>query len=316
MVLRLTRAMDPSEMSSEIVLCTCYTRNEGVTWTVLDALRSEVTSKDSLGNCDLLFHDLHILDNPQAVMTWPDGSTTDPDDTAYKILTDQGRIDCLVHPAMRGLLHWKSERFGKLALKIEFCGFFVWLLCVSVVVLLLPSHADAGVGSAAGDAAGTVGTVCARFTQYDGGRGSARAVLEITALLLQSVMAVVHGRDLRSSWKKDGKAFTCCSGEGKRCKKRQCRFPTVKVLLGLLPHASVVAVVLQRASGAARENASQCHAHISLLLLLVLSGWLKLGDYIQLQQQIGPFFIMVIPVLQRDACRLFAETPAWDRSQK
>ena len=116
MVLRLTRAMDPSEMSSEIVLCTCYTRNEGVTWTVLDALRSEVTSKDSLGNCDLLFHDLHILDNPQAVMTWPDGSTTDPDDTAYKILTDQGRIDCLVHPAMRGLLHWKSERFGKLAL--------------------------------------------------------------------------------------------------------------------------------------------------------------------------------------------------------
>ena len=29
------------------------------------------------------------------------------------VTTDQGRIDVLVHPAMRGLLHWKYETFGE-----------------------------------------------------------------------------------------------------------------------------------------------------------------------------------------------------------
>ena len=64
----------------------CYTRNEMVTWNVLDALKCEVTSKDSTGKCQFLFHDLHILDNPTAVMTWPDGSTTSQGETAVKIL--------------------------------------------------------------------------------------------------------------------------------------------------------------------------------------------------------------------------------------
>jgi hypothetical protein len=72
MVRRLTKAMIGAHaMTSEIILCTCYTRNEGVTWAVLDALKSEITSKDSRNNCEFLFHDLHVLDNPNAVMTWP-----------------------------------------------------------------------------------------------------------------------------------------------------------------------------------------------------------------------------------------------------
>ena len=53
---------------------------------MLDALKCEVTSKDSTGHCKFLFHDLHILDNPTAVMTWPDGSTTSQGETAVKIL--------------------------------------------------------------------------------------------------------------------------------------------------------------------------------------------------------------------------------------
>jgi hypothetical protein len=52
---------------------------------VLDKLRVEIKSKDSGGNCVLVFFDLHLLDSPNAVMTWPDGSTTDPLDTAYKV---------------------------------------------------------------------------------------------------------------------------------------------------------------------------------------------------------------------------------------
>ena len=86
MVKRLTKALIETKgahaITSEIILCTCYTRNEGVTWAVLDALKCEVTSKDSTGKCEFLFHDLHILDNPTAVMTWPDGSTTNPGETA------------------------------------------------------------------------------------------------------------------------------------------------------------------------------------------------------------------------------------------
>ena len=128
MVRLLTRDADVSTISSEVVLCTCYTRNESVTWAVLDALRCEKTSKDSLGNCDFLFHHLDILDNPNAVMTWPDGSTTDLGETAVKILTDQGRIDVLVHPAMRGLLHWKFESFGKTLMVAEFAIYISWLI--------------------------------------------------------------------------------------------------------------------------------------------------------------------------------------------
>lgn len=128
MVRLLTKDADVSTISSEVVLCTCYTRNESVTWAVLDALRCEITSKDSLGNCDFLFHHLEILDNPNAVMTWPDGSTTDPGETAVKILTDQGRIDVLVHPAMRGLLHWKFESFGKTLMVAEFAIYISWLI--------------------------------------------------------------------------------------------------------------------------------------------------------------------------------------------
>ena len=99
MVKLLTQGVETKDVASvitsEVVLCTCYTRNDGVTWAVvstqatrrrlifmglfltdclrlqLDALKCEVTSKDSTGRCEFLFHDLHILDNPTAVMTWP-----------------------------------------------------------------------------------------------------------------------------------------------------------------------------------------------------------------------------------------------------
>eukprot|EP01043_Picozoa_sp_COSAG02_P030632 COSAG02_NODE_1966_length_10235_cov_3.563635_1_plen_252_part_10 len=49
MVQILTKDADMSSVTSEVVLCTCYTRNESVTWNVLDALKCEIISKDSKG---------------------------------------------------------------------------------------------------------------------------------------------------------------------------------------------------------------------------------------------------------------------------
>eukprot|EP01052_Picozoa_sp_SAG31_P031232 SAG31_NODE_3288_length_4459_cov_30.078440_3_plen_309_part_00 len=67
MVRILTMREGADSITPEVVLCSCFTRNEGVTWSVLDSLRCEVTSKDSSGNCEFLFHDLDVLDNPLAV---------------------------------------------------------------------------------------------------------------------------------------------------------------------------------------------------------------------------------------------------------
>ena len=202
MVQILTKDAEMSSISSEVVLCTCYTRNESVTWCVLDALKCEIISKDSKGECDFLFHDLHILDNPQAVMTWPDGSTTDPKETAVKILTDQARIDVLVHPAMRGLLHWKLDAFGRTLMVLEFALYFSWLLSLSLVMLLLPVpelNADTDTGSTNFttdvDERGVEPFVCGRFAVYHTHADSVRGVLEVLGLLLQSLLVIVHCND-------------------------------------------------------------------------------------------------------------------------
>ncbi len=198
----LTKDAEMSRVSSEVVLCTCYTRNESVTWCVLDALKCEIISKDSKGQCDFLFHDLHILDNPQAVMTWPDGSTTDPKETAVKILTDQSRIDVLVHPSMRGLLHWKLDAFGRTLMLLEFAVYFSWLLSLSLILLLLPSpELDPDTSNGTTDTAVVIDGhdvapfVCGRFAVYQTHADYVRGVLEVLGLLLQSLLFIVHCND-------------------------------------------------------------------------------------------------------------------------
>ena len=69
MVRRLLKHVAADRITSEMVLCTVNTRNEGVTWEVLDKLRVDIKSKDSMGNCELVFFDLDILDCPNATMT-------------------------------------------------------------------------------------------------------------------------------------------------------------------------------------------------------------------------------------------------------
>ena len=214
MVQVLTKDAEMSAVSSEVVLCTCYTRNESVTWCVLDAFKCEITSKDSKGNCDFLFHDLHVLDNPQAVMTWPDGSTTDPKETAVKILTDQARIDVLVHPAMRGLLHWKLDAFGTTLMLLEFSVYFAWLLSLSLVLLLLPAPelaSESGGSAVTGPDQyedGVAAFVCARFFVYHTHADYVRGALEILGLLLQSVLLIVHCVDAAEHRKTAGTQIT------------------------------------------------------------------------------------------------------------
>lgn len=215
MVQVLTKGTDMSSVTSEVVLCTCYTRNESVTWNVLDALKCEITSKDSKGNCEFLFHDLHILDNPQAVMTWPDGSTTNPKETAVKILTAQARIDVLVHPAMRGLLHWKLERFGKPLMVLEFGVYFAWLLAFSLVLLLLPAPEQAlnaadgstVVATSVGES-GVDSLVCARFSVYQTHADYVRGTLEVLTLILQTLLVVVHCVDSEEHRSNSGRQIT------------------------------------------------------------------------------------------------------------
>ena len=72
---------------------------------------------------------------------WPDGSKTDPLDTAYKVLTEKGRMDVLVHPVMRGLQSWKFETFGRLIMLVELGVYVLWLLSFSGSLLLLPTLA-------------------------------------------------------------------------------------------------------------------------------------------------------------------------------
>eukprot|EP01046_Picozoa_sp_COSAG06_P029970 COSAG06_NODE_2820_length_6233_cov_12.699463_4_plen_514_part_00 len=87
--------------ASEAMLCACYSNEDNVTWTVLDALRCEILTKDSRGNCTFKFRDLHLLDNPTTVLRWPDNTTTKLGDSAFDFLAFSGRYDVVVHPALR-----------------------------------------------------------------------------------------------------------------------------------------------------------------------------------------------------------------------
>jgi hypothetical protein len=315
MVKLLVTAAETSSIEAtitpEVVLCTCYTRNVGVTWAVLDALKCEVTSKDSQGNSDFLFHDLHILDNPATVMTWPDGSRTEPGETAVEILASGERIDVLVHHTIRAVLHWKFQQFGRVLMRVELSIYLAWLCAFSVALLLLPSR---GVHD-------TAAATCGRFSEYDSSSvaDQCRRVLEIAALAFQVVVCLVHGRDavrLRAkSGRQVGYCFICgmCMKDKEKQKKRKLRLPTLGGVLMMLPHVTVLWAVVLRVGGAShahgRISDDQCSLQVSLLVAGNFIGWLRLAEYIMLDQHVGPFFIMVSEMIRRDFVR-FMVIPA------
>ena len=287
MVKLLTHGADMGAISSEVVLCTCYTRNEGVTWAVLDALRCEILSKDSVGNCDFLFHDLHILDDENAVMTWPDGSQTDPKDTAFKILTEGGRVDVLVHPAMRGLLHWKFQAFGSRLMVAEVVVFFSWLIGLSLVIVMLPTPQGAG-EIINGTATGLTAVPCVRFRDYTDPSDLTRGVLELLTLLLQSALFVLHLLDAVDERRTHGVQMTFWRWKDQR---KKIRLPTLGSLAFLLPHLAVLGAVALRVASPTR---GRCAWEIGLLTSANFVGWCLLVNLLMLQKTVGPFFIMCV----------------------
>ena len=185
--------------------------------------------------------------------------------------TDQGRIDVLVHPAMRGLLHWKFESYGDKLMKAEFALYVLWLLCLSLSLLLLPERA----------ADSTALETCAAFRLYEGTAGTWRKVLEPTTLALQVLVLVVHARDAYQARKKSGKQVTavparcCCCRKGDKKKAVRCRLPTLSGVLALLPHVAMAWAVALRLSGASERHEGQCGLQLSLVVGADFLGWLR-----------------------------------------
>lgn len=261
-----------------------------------------------MGNCELLFHDLHILDNPNAVMTWPDGSTTNPLDTAYKVLTVKGRLDCLVHPSMRGLQHWKYETFGRRVMLMEVGLYVLWLALFSTASLLLPVVHP---GTC------TAESPCAHMSNYSGDTGLVRGVFEICTLILQASLCALDLTDAMGTARSVtvfptmSKVLTLALtlGRGDSTKKRVVLVPTLHSILHLLPHAAVAVAVCQRHSREVEVDKVVCEMHVSLIVSANFLGWVRLTEYLMLHRHMGPFFIMVSEMIVSDFVK-FAIIPS------
>jgi hypothetical protein len=131
-----------------------------------------------------------------------------------------------------------------------------WVACVaaiSLAVLLLPAPSRdgnfvaptlleaSGGASQNGSATATAATsspievACARFTLYDRDDGfdGARAACELTALVFQAVLFVLHVIDVAEYRRNHGRQLSCCKA------KLKAKLPTLTSLVMMLPHAGV-----------------------------------------------------------------------------
>ena len=144
-----------------------------------------------------------------------------------------------------------------------------------------------------------------------------RAVVELVALVLQLILAILHTRDALSSRLKDGKELTVCKAADKeenddkadqpeggteekkprcrrccrlhslrqcccRCKKkRTVRLPSLRAVIIMVPHLAMLAAVVQRlVPQGVDASVGSCDSHISLLVLANFSGWLRIAEYL------------------------------------
>ena len=240
---------------------------------------------------------------------WPDGSKTDPLDTAYKVLTEKGRMDVLVHPVMRGLQSWKFETFGRLIMLVELGVYVLWLLSFSGSLLLLPTPPPTPTN------APPPTTQCSLYLEYSS--TDSRLVLELVTVALQTLLFGLHFSDARHARKQHGyqivfpvpvaAVYSCLVTLGKDRwnvnTKRSFQVPTLRGMITLMPHAGVLACVFQRLLSSPASDPQACENHVSLLVVSNFLGWVQLTDYLKLSRQMGPFFIMVADMVSRDLVR-------------
>ena len=119
-------------------------------------------------------------------------------------------------------------------------------------------------------------------------------ILELATLVLQLFVMMVHVRDVAALRSRSGRQITYCPARCTRVKKKkQIRLPTLGGIAMLVPHIAVVWALVLRLTGASERDEAQCTWQVSLLVGADLVGWLRLAEYIMLDQRVGPFFIMV-----------------------
>ena len=210
---------------------------------------------------------------------WPDGSKTDPLDTAYKVLTEKGRMDVLVHPVMRGLQSWKFETFGRLIMLVELGVYVLWLLSFSGSLLLLPTPPPTPTN------APPPTTQCSLYLEYSS--TDSRLVLELVTVALQTLLFGLHFSDARHARKRHGyqivfpvpvaAVYSCLVTLGKDRwnvnTKRSFQVPTLRGMITLMPHAGVLACVFQRLLSSPASDPQACENHVSLLVVSNFLGW-------------------------------------------
>eukprot|EP01052_Picozoa_sp_SAG31_P031231 SAG31_NODE_3288_length_4459_cov_30.078440_2_plen_419_part_00 len=181
--------------------------------------------------------------------------------------------------------------------------YLLWLGCFSASLLLLPHSSVQDL---------TLDSQCTRFTSYYSQKDRLRLAFEIPTMVLALPLLLLHIMDALNDCRRHGHRVRFCCGCGrkkwKHAKDRpRCQLPTLASTLLLTPHLLFFGAVIMRLNSLSSDSlpvsSDSCQWQISLLSFGNFSGWLLLPEYIMLERNIGPFFIMVSEMIRRDFIR-------------
>mmetsp|Transcript_35944 Transcript_35944/g.90658 ORF Transcript_35944/g.90658 Transcript_35944/m.90658 type:complete len:672 (-) Transcript_35944:174-2189(-) len=258
-------------IDEKVMLMAAHSQHAAVKRTALDALPIDLLSRDSKNFCEWRFQHLRALDCQceTAQLTWPDGSKSRLQLTAFQKLVETESTDAVAHPAMMTALHWKWYNFGWICFLIDAVFYILTLVSVSGVAVV---YSDP-------------------MPQTDAVRHWTYFMLISNALMLvqevyQAYVVLRAERSLKSLYGRHLHAFISCS--------------LAFACYGLMRAGGVLDAPDMSAEHADMSRATE------VLAAATIFTWLRMLYFIQLFRDFGSFCIVLVEMMKRDVTKFAA----------